>query len=139
MIATPDHWHALPAIEPSSPGKDVFVEKPLSYSIGEGRAMVKAAQANQRVSQVGMHIHNYTPNYRRAVELVKSGMLGQISRVTCWKTSTTKGIGNPPDSAPPPELDYEFLAGPAPKRPYNPNRSHRNYPLLLGLFWRHLH
>jgi predicted dehydrogenase len=145
MIATPDHWHALPAIRAFQAGKDVFVEKPLSYSIGEGRAMVKAARANQRVSQVGIHIHNHTPNYRRAVELVKSGMLGKISRVTCWKTSDTKGLGNPPDGAPPPELDYDFWLGPAPKRPYNPNRSHRNFRYFWdysgGLFidfWCHI-
>jgi predicted dehydrogenase len=145
MIATPDHWHALPTIRAFQAGKDVFVEKPLSYSIGEGRAMVKAARANQRVSQVGMHIHNHTPNYRRAVELVKSGMLGKISRVTCWMTSGTKGYGNPPDSVPPPELDYDFWLGPAPKRPYNPNRSHRNYRYFWDYsggifidFWCHI-
>ncbi len=145
MIATPDHWHALPTIRAFQAGKDVFVEKPLSYSIGEGRAMVKAARANQRVSQVGMHIHNHTPNYRRAVELVKSGMLGKISRVTCWMTSGTKGYGNPPDSVPPPELDYDFWLGPAPKRPYNPNRSHRNFRYFWDYsggifidFWCHI-
>lgn len=145
MIATPDHWHALPAIRAFQAGKDVFVEKPLSYSIGEGRAMVKAARANQRVSQVGMHIHNHTPNYRRSVELVKSGMLGKISRVTCWKTSDTKGVGNPPDGAPPPELDYDFWLGPAPKRAYNPNRSHRNFRFFWDYsggtfidFWCHI-
>jgi len=145
MIATPDHWHALPTIRAFQAGKDVFVEKPLSYSIGEGRAMVKAARANQRVSQVGMHIHNHTPNYRRAVEIVKSGMLGKISRVTCWMTSNTKGYGNPPDSIPPPELDYDFWLGPAPKRPYNPNRSHRNFRYFWDYsggifidFWCHI-
>lgn len=63
VIATPDHWHALPAIDAFKAGKDVFVEKPLSYSIGEGRAMVRAAQANKRVSQMGNHIHNDLPNY----------------------------------------------------------------------------
>jgi predicted dehydrogenase len=145
MIATPDHWHALPTIRAFQAGKDVFVEKPLSYSIGEGRAMVKAARANQRVSQVGMHIHNHTPNYRRAVELVKSGMLGKISRVTCWMTSDTKGHGTPPDSVPPAELDYEFWLGPAPKRAYNPNRSHRNFRYFWDYsggifidFWCHI-
>jgi predicted dehydrogenase len=145
MIATPDHWHALPAIRAFQAGKDVFVEKPLSYSIGEGRAMVTAAHSKQRVSQVGMHIHNHTPNYRRAVELVKSGMLGQVSRVTCWMRSTTKGLGNPPDGAPPPELDYDFWLGPAPKRAYNPNRSHGTFRYFWDYsggifidFWCHI-
>ena len=145
MIATPDHWHALAAIRAFQAGKDVFVEKPVSYSIGEGRAMVKAARANQRVSQVGMHIHNMTPNYRRAVELVKSGILGKVNRATCWMTSDIKGHGNPPDSVPPPELDYDFWLGPAPKRPYNPNRSHRNFRYFWDYsggifidFWCHI-
>lgn len=145
LIATPDHWHALPTIKAFQAGKDVYVEKPLSYSIGEGRMMVKAALANQRISQVGIQIHNHTPNYRRAVELVKSGMLGKISRVTCWRTSDAKGNGNPPDGRSPAELDYDFWLGPAPKRPYNPNRSHytfRNFWDYSGGmfidFWCHI-
>ena len=145
MIATPDHWHALPAVAAFRAGKDVFVEKPLSYSIGEGRAMVRAAATHKRISQVGIHIHNHTPNYRRAVEVVRSGMLGKITRITCWKTSDTKGLGNPPDSTPPPELDYEFWLGPAPKRRYNPNRSHRYYRYFWDYsggvfidFWCHI-
>ncbi|MBI5085764.1 MAG: Gfo/Idh/MocA family oxidoreductase [Acidobacteria bacterium] len=127
MVATPDHWHALPLIHACQAGKDVFVEKPLSYSIGEGRAMVNAARRNKRVTQMGNHIHNDLPNYRRVVEIVKSGMLGKINRVYCSLASGSKGIGNPPDSAPPAELDYDFWLGPAPKRPYNPSRSHLNF------------
>ncbi len=127
MIATPDHWHALPAIEAFRAGKDVFVEKPLCFSIGEGRAMVKAAQQHQRISQMGNHIHNDLPNYRRVVEIVKSGMLGKIDRVYCGLQSGEKSLGKPPDTTPPPELDYDFWLGPAPKRPYNPNRSHFTY------------
>jgi predicted dehydrogenase len=145
MIGTPDHWHALPTIKAFQAGKDVFVEKPLCYSIGEGRAMVQAASANRRVSQTGFHIHNATPNYRRAVEVVRSGMLGKVSRVTCWKASDPKGRGNPPDSAPPPELDYDFWLGPAPKRPYNPNRSHGSFRYFWDYsggvfidFWCHI-
>ena len=127
MIATPDHWHALPAILACQAGKDVFVEKPLCYSIGEGRAMLEAARKHGRVTQMGNHIHNDLPNYRRVVELVRSGMLGKINRVYCSLTSGSKGIGRPPDGAPPPELDYDFWLGPAPKRPYNPNRSHGTF------------
>jgi predicted dehydrogenase len=127
MIATPDHWHALPVIAACQAGKDVFVEKPLAYSIGEGRAMVRAALKNARITQMGNHIHNDLPNYRRVVELVRSGMLGKINRVYCSMSSGLKGIGKPADCAPPPELDYDFWLGPAPKRPYNPNRSHFTY------------
>jgi len=130
-IATPDHWHALPAIHACQAGKDVFVEKPLSYSIGEGRAMLRAARAAKRVTQMGNHIHNDLPNYRRVVELIQSGLIGKVTRVNVWKTSETKGIGAPADIAPPPNLDYDFWLGPAPKRPYNPNRSHFKY----RFFW----
>jgi predicted dehydrogenase len=144
-IATPDHWHALPTILACKAGKDVFCEKPLCYSIGEGRAMVKAAAENKRVTQLGNHIHNDYPNYRRAVELVRSGQLGKIERVTCWIQSDDKGIGRPADGAPPKELDYEFWLGPAPKRAYNPNRSHFSYRYfwdysggVFNDFWCHI-
>jgi predicted dehydrogenase len=127
MIATPDHWHALPTVLACDAGKDVFVEKPLSYSIGEGRAMVRAAREHQRITQMGNHIHNDRPNYRRVVELVQSGMLGKINRVYCALTSGEKSLDRIDDSPPPPELDYDFWLGPAPKRPYNTNRSHFTY------------
>lgn len=127
MIATPDHWHALPTVMACNAGKDVFVEKPLAYSIGEGRAMSEAAKKHQRITQMGNHIHNDLPNYRRVVELVRSGMLGKINRVYCALASGEKSIGKPADTTPPPELDYDFWLGPAPKRAYNPNRSHFTY------------
>lgn len=127
MIATPDHWHALPAIQACEAGKDVFVEKPLCYSIGEGRAMARAAARHKRVTQMGNHIHNDLPNYRRVVELVKSGSLGKINRVYCSLVSGEKSLPAVADTTPPPELDYDFWLGPAPKRAYNPNRSHFTY------------
>jgi len=127
MIATPDHWHALPFVQACQAGKDVFVEKPLSYSIGEGRAMLSAAQKYKRMSQMGNHIHNDLPNYRRVVELVRSGSLGRIHRVYCSIGTGLKGLGKPPDTTAPAELDYDFWLGPAPKRAYNPNRSHFSY------------
>ena len=144
-IATPDHWHALPLIHAAKAGKDVFVEKPLSYSIGEGRAMVRAARAANRVTQMGNHIHNDLPNYRRVVELVRSGVVGKIQRVSVWKTSETKGLGVPADGAAPKDFDYEFWLGPAPRRAYNPNRSHFNFRYFWDYsggnfidFWCHI-
>ncbi len=127
MVATPDHWHALPVIQACQAGKDVFIEKPLCYSIGEGRAMVNAAQKHARITQMGNHIHNDLPNYRRVVEVIRSGALGKINRVDCSLKVGAKGVGKPPDGAPPPGLDYEFWLGPAPERPFNPNRCHFNY------------
>ena len=85
-VVTPDHWHAIPTVRAFEAGKDVFVEKPLSYSVAEGRAMADASLKYKRVSQMGNHIHNDLPNYRRVVEIVQSGKLGRITRVHFWKT-----------------------------------------------------
>jgi len=144
-IATPDHWHALPLVQACEAGKDVFVEKPLSYSIGEGRAMVKAARKHQRVTQMGNHIHNDLPNYRRVVELIQSGVIGKVKRVSVWRTSETKGLGTTGDTKPPPGFDYDFWLGPAPVRAYNANRSHYNYRFFWDYsggmfidFWCHI-
>ncbi len=131
MVATPDHWHALPAVMACQAGKDVFCEKPLAYSIAEGRAMANAAKKYSRVTQMGNHIHNDLPNYRRVVEIVKSGMLGKVNRVYCSLASNEKNLGRPADTTPPKELDYDFWLGPAPKRAYNPNRSH----FTFRYFW----
>jgi predicted dehydrogenase len=126
-VVTPDHWHAIPSVRAFEADKDVFVEKPLSYSIAEGRAMADASLAKKRVSQMGNHIHNDLPNYRRVVEIVRSGRLGRITRVQVWKTGPTQPhrTNNPP--ALPPELDYDFWLGPAPKHEYEPFRSHGTF------------
>ncbi len=131
VIVTPDHWHAIPTVAAFQAGKDVFVEKPLSYSVAEGRAMANASLRYKRVSQMGNHIHNDLPNYRRVVELVRSGKLGRITRVQVWKTSTTRNtrVSSPPTL--PDGFDYDFWLGPAPKRPYDPLRSH----LTFRHFW----
>jgi len=144
-IMTPDHWHSIPAVRAFEAGKDVFVEKPLSYSVAEGRAMADASMKHKRVSQMGNHIHNDLPNYRRVVELVKSGQLGRITHVHVWKTSITQAAttNNPPMI--PPELDYDFWLGPAPKHAYEPLRSHYTFRYfwdysggVLIDFWCHI-
>jgi predicted dehydrogenase len=144
MVATPDHWHALPVIHGCQTGKDVFVEKPLSFSVGEGRAMVNAALRYKRITQMGNHIHNDRTTYRRVVEIVRSGVLGRIHRVDCSLATGNTPLAKSADGAPPPELDYEFWLGPAPRRPYNPLRSHFYYRYFwdysggyLADFWCH--
>lgn len=126
-VVTPDHWHSIPTVRAFEAGKDVFVEKPLSYSVAEGRAMADASAKHKRVSQMGNHIHNDLPNYRRVVELVQSGKLGRITRVHIWRTCRTEPwkVENPPTL--PATLDYDFWLGPAPRRPYEPLRSHVSY------------
>ena len=146
LVVTPDHWHAIPTVRAFEAGKDVFVEKPLSYSVAEGRMMADASLKYKRVSQMGNHIHNDHPNYRRVVEQVQSGALGRITRAHCWKTSPTQS--GPPTTNPatlPATLDYDFWLGPAPKRPYQPLRSHisfRNFWDYSGGtfidFWCHI-
>ncbi len=126
-VVTPDHWHAIPTLTAFEAGKDVFVEKPLSYSVAEGRAIADGSLNYRRVTQMGNHIHNDLPNYRRVVEMVKSGKLGRITRVHAWKTSPTRNIRTDEPPACPPELDYDFWLGPAPKRAYEPLRSHGNF------------
>ena len=126
-VVTPDHWHAIPTVRAFEAGKDVFVEKPLSYSVAEGRAMADASAKYKRVSQMGNHIHNDLPNYRRVVEIVQSGKLGRITRVHCWKTCRTEPHTTPNPPQKPPELDYDFWLGPAPKREYEPFRAHNTF------------
>jgi predicted dehydrogenase len=128
IIATPDHWHAIPMIHACQVGLDIYVEKPLAHNVAEGRAMVAAARRYGRVVQVGTQQRSGS-HFQRAVEIVRSGALGPVSLARAWNVSqeAPDGMGNPPDSDPPPNLDYDFWLGPAPKRPYNPNRSHHSF------------
>jgi predicted dehydrogenase len=119
LIATPDHWHALPMIAAVETGADVYVQKPISVDVAEGRAMVAAARTNKRVVQVGTQRRS-TPHLIDARDkVVKEGKLGKVAlaEVYCYYHMRTRE--NPPDSDPPDYLDYEMWTGPAPKRPYN--------------------
>jgi predicted dehydrogenase len=119
LVATPDHWHALAMIEAVKSGADVWVQKPISVDVREGEAMVAAARKYNRVVQVGTQRRS-TPHLVEARDqIVKTGMLGKIAyaEVYCYYHMRTKE--NPPDTTPPPNLDYEMWTGPAPMRPYN--------------------
>jgi len=122
-ISTPDHWHAYMTIEACKAGKDVYVEKPVCVAIDEGEKMVQAARKYQRVVQAGT-MQRSALHFQKACELVRSGELGKVSFVRTWNYGNLpeEGIGNPPDEAPPPGLDWELWQGPAPQRPYNRNR-----------------
>ncbi len=121
VVATPDHWHAIPTILACQAGKDVYCEKPLSFRIDEGRAMVTAATKAKRITQMGNLIHA-GDNYRRVVEIVRSGALGPISKARVWMAADRRGLGRPADCAAPAGLNYDMWLGPAPKREFNPNR-----------------
>ncbi len=127
IIGTPDHWHCLPMVEACQAGKDVYCEKPLGNSIEEINIMERAAQKYKTVVQVGMWQRS-DPHWRDAVEFVKSGKLGKIRTVRTWAyQGWMEPVPVKPDSNPPAGVDYDFWLGPAPLRPFNPNRFHFNF------------
>ncbi len=123
IVATPDHWHALPTVLACQAGKDVYVEKPISTVLEEGKRMVEAARKYNRVVQVGTQQRSGT-HFQKAVQLVQDGFIGKVSFVRTWnyENEFPEGIGNPPDSDPPTGLDWDLWLGPAPKLPFNWNR-----------------
>ncbi|HVR71951.1 MAG TPA: Gfo/Idh/MocA family oxidoreductase [Vicinamibacteria bacterium] len=124
VINTPDHWHALQTIHACEAGKDVYVEKPLSLVVSEGRAMVNAAKRFQRVVQVGLQRRS-AAFIREAAELVRGGAIGKVTVVRSFhiQNEWPKGIDNPPDEPAPAGFDWDAWLGPAPKRAYNKNRA----------------
>jgi predicted dehydrogenase len=119
LIATPDHWHALPMIAAVQAGADVWVQKPISVDVVEGQAMLAAARKYNRVVQVGTQRRS-TPHLVEARDnFLKTGKLGAIGLVEIYCYYHMRRRGNPPDAAPPEYLDWEMWTGPAPLRPYN--------------------
>ena len=142
--ATPDHWHALIAITAFQAGKDVYGEKPLTYSLAEGRAMLNHLQKNNRIFQLGTQIHA-GDNFHRVAEIIQSGKLGKIHTVRLWKTGGSPGLGFPPNETPPETLDWEMWLGPAPYAEYTPVRCHGTYRHFFDYsggvfadFWCHI-
>ncbi|MEI7729067.1 MAG: Gfo/Idh/MocA family oxidoreductase [Verrucomicrobiota bacterium] len=119
LIATPDHWHALPAIAAIQAGADLYLQKPISVDVVEGQSILAAARKYNRVVQVGTQRRS-TPHLIEARdEFIKSGKLGKIGLVEIYCYYRMRARENPPDTAPPEYLDYEMWTGPAPMRPYN--------------------
>jgi predicted dehydrogenase len=119
LIATPDHWHALNMIEAVKAGADIYCQKPISVDITEGQAMLAAARKYGRVVQVGTQRRS-TPHLIEARDrFIKEGKLGKIGLVEICCYYHMRATENPPDTTPPPNLDYEMWTGPAPMRPYN--------------------
>jgi predicted dehydrogenase len=128
LIATPDHWHAIPAVLACQAGKDVYLEKPMGHNIREGRLVVNATRKHNRIVQVGIQ-HRSSPHYREAQEIVRSGALGPIHFVRIWNyvNMHPQGIGKVADSEPPPGADWDLFLGPAPSVPFNKNRFVNTY------------
>ena len=122
-IATPDHWHALIAVLACQAGKDVYVEKPCCHNIREGRLIVQAARKYRRVVQHGTQSRSGLC-HREAIELLHSGKFGRLLQAKAINSQRRANIGHKPDATPPPGVNYDLWLGPAPKRPFNPNRFH---------------
>ena len=129
FIASPDHWHALMTIMACQAGKDVYVEKPASKTVEEGRAMVTAADRYGRVVQVGSQGRSQQPAYH-ACQYIQNGQIGKVRKVACWHYENPVGDWTP-DSEPPPGLNYDSWLGPARKIPYNETRTHGRFRWML--------
>ena len=125
-IATPNHWHVLATIWACQAGKDVYVEKPASHNISEGRRAVEAARKYDRMVQCGMQARSLE-HYQRAIQLVREGGIGKVymAKGLCYKRR--KSIGHKPDSPVPPGVNYDLWVGPAAMKPFNANRFHYNW------------
>jgi predicted dehydrogenase len=122
-IATPDHWHAYMTVEACKAGKDVWCETPACVYVEEGVKMVQAARKYQRVVQAGT-MQRSGGFFQEAREIVRSEALGDITFCNTFQagSDSRQDFGNPPDSDPPPGLDWDLWLGPAPERPFNANR-----------------
>ncbi|MEY2429170.1 MAG: hypothetical protein QOJ40_2055 [Verrucomicrobiota bacterium] len=130
MLAVPDHWHELVAVEAARHKKDIYGEKPLARTIAEQQTMVKAVQENGRIWQTGSWQRSVA-TFRKAAEIVRNGLIGKVKHVEVGLPSGNKNSGNEAVSmAPgnvPPELDYETWIGPSKMMPYIQGRTHRNW------------
>ncbi|QOR75634.1 MAG: Gfo/Idh/MocA family oxidoreductase [Thermoflavifilum sp.] len=127
IIGTPDHWHCKIMVDACSAGKHVYCEKPVGRTIAECRVMVAAQQRYGTVVQVGQWQRSMQ-HFRDAVDYVQSGKLGKIRLVKAWAYIGWKSsIPVLPDQPVPPGVHYEKWLGPAPERPFNPNRFHFNF------------
>ncbi|MCG3195895.1 MAG: Inositol 2-dehydrogenase/D-chiro-inositol 3-dehydrogenase [bacterium] len=121
VICTPPHWHCLQAIHACESGKDFYIEKPMTMSVGESLAVRNAVRHHNRITQIGTQIHA-GDNYRRVVEIVRSGILGKIGviRTVHVGNQGPDGLGEMADCDPPRDLDWNQWCGPAKLRAFNP-------------------
>ena len=132
VIVTPDHWHTIPTIMACEAGKDVWTEKPLTTTIGEGRPIIDAVRRNKTVFQCGNFQRSGT-HFQEVVQMVQEGYIGKVARCETWIHDGMKisGIGNPADSSKGPPFWDRYL-GWTPKVPYNKNRYIYNFRWFLN-------
>lgn len=122
LIVTPDHWHGVMAVAAAQAGKDIFLEKPLTYSINEGRMLVNAVRKNQRILQVGSQQRSST-YFLMACEMVRNQRIGKLHTIHVWLPQD-QGAGNPEPMPVPKNLDYDFWLGPKPHAEFTEDRVH---------------
>jgi len=125
-VATPDHWHAPATILGCTAGKDVYVEKPASHNIAEGRLAVKAARKYRRIVQHGTQLRA-VPHYQEAWKLLEEGVIGKVLMVKAINNQKRGRLPHRPDRPAPDGVDYDLWLGPTKKRPFNPNRFHYSW------------
>lgn len=126
IVATPDHWHAPAAIMACDAGKHVYVEKPCSHNIREGRLLVEAARRNNRVVQHGTQ--NRSSRFMAdAMQMLSEGVIGTVLVAKAWNIQRRRNIGHASASDPPSGVDYDMWVGPAPFVPFQSNRFHYNW------------
>ncbi len=123
IVATPDHWHSPASILACNAGKHVYVEKPISHNVREGRLLVEAAERSKTLVQHGTQCRS-TPMMIEAVKLLREGVIGEVLMAKCWNVQRRGSIGRGHDVAPPAGFDYENWVGPATMLPYRTNRVH---------------
>jgi predicted dehydrogenase len=119
LIATPDHWHALPMIAACEAGIDIYCQKPIGVDVVECQAMLAAARKHKRVVQIGTQRRSTLHLIEARDSIIKEGKLGKVGLVEIYCYYHMRARDNPPDATPPENLDYEMWTGPAPMRPYN--------------------
>jgi len=122
-IAAPDHWHVPAALLALAAGKHVYVEKPCSHNIREGRLLAEAARRSKRVVQVGSQSRS-TAFIREAVDMIRGGAIGDVLMAKAWNSQRRSNIGHVKPSEPPAGFDYDLWVGPAPMRPFRKNCHH---------------
>jgi predicted dehydrogenase len=130
VIATPDHWHAVQTVHAAESGKHVYVEKPACCTIEEGKAMVAAGARHRVAIQVGSQGRSQRECYKAHL-YIANGMIGRVRKVTCWHYPSPEDDQPVPDSAPPPELDWDLWLGPLRWRPYNPRYCHGTFRWVM--------
>ena len=131
IVATPDHWHSPASILACDAGKHVYVEKPISHNIREGRLLVEASERNNKLVQHGTQCRS-TGMMIEAVELLREGIIGEVLVAKCWNIQRRNSIGRGQDTDPPAGLDYDTWVGPATMIPYRTNRVHNRWTM-----WHH--